>query len=190
MICEHGERRITRLEADGSKTVLAEPYQGKRLDSPNDLWAGEGTRVAGRVSPARGRARAADSRRARAQRRRALAARAHALRLERRPTEPAVAGVFAGCGRQRGREPRVRERACRSREVRRRARRHGDRRAWRRACPARRTRTIRQVLRVTAAPASASMARTQQSEPWLDRQRDGPARTKSAHALQRARRRT
>jgi len=37
VMCEHGARRITRLEADGTKTVLAERYQGRRLNSPNDL---------------------------------------------------------------------------------------------------------------------------------------------------------
>lgn len=37
VLCEHGDRRITRLEADGRKTVLADRYQGKRLNSPNDL---------------------------------------------------------------------------------------------------------------------------------------------------------
>lgn len=36
-ICEHGNRRVTRLEKDGSLTVLADRYQGKRLNSPNDL---------------------------------------------------------------------------------------------------------------------------------------------------------
>lgn len=35
-ICEHGDRRVTRLEKDGSLTVLADKYQGKRLNSPND----------------------------------------------------------------------------------------------------------------------------------------------------------
>jgi gluconolactonase len=35
--CEHGARRVSRTEADGSITVLAERYQGKRLNSPNDL---------------------------------------------------------------------------------------------------------------------------------------------------------
>jgi gluconolactonase len=34
--CEHGTRRVTRTELDGSITVLAERYQGKRLNSPND----------------------------------------------------------------------------------------------------------------------------------------------------------
>jgi gluconolactonase len=34
--CEHGARRVTRTEPDGSITVLASHYQGKRLNSPND----------------------------------------------------------------------------------------------------------------------------------------------------------
>ncbi|MEU4232751.1 SMP-30/gluconolactonase/LRE family protein [Nonomuraea sp. NPDC026600] len=34
--CEHGERRVTRTEADGSITVIADRWQGKRLNSPND----------------------------------------------------------------------------------------------------------------------------------------------------------
>lgn len=35
--CEHGGRRITRTEFDGSVTVLMDSYQGKRLNSPNDI---------------------------------------------------------------------------------------------------------------------------------------------------------
>lgn len=35
--CEHGSRRVTRTEHDGSITVLADQHQGKRLNSPNDL---------------------------------------------------------------------------------------------------------------------------------------------------------
>jgi gluconolactonase len=35
--CEHLTRRITRTEIDGSITVLADRYQGKRLNSPNDI---------------------------------------------------------------------------------------------------------------------------------------------------------
>jgi gluconolactonase len=35
--CEHGMRRVTRTEHDGSITVLADRYQGKRLNSPNDV---------------------------------------------------------------------------------------------------------------------------------------------------------
>lgn len=36
-ICEHGNRRVTRLEKNGVLTVLADSYDGKRLNSPNDL---------------------------------------------------------------------------------------------------------------------------------------------------------
>ena len=35
--CEHGARRVTRTEFDGSITVLADKYDGKRLNSPNDV---------------------------------------------------------------------------------------------------------------------------------------------------------
>jgi gluconolactonase len=35
--CEHGARRVTRTEHDGTITVLADAYQGKRLNSPNDV---------------------------------------------------------------------------------------------------------------------------------------------------------
>lgn len=35
--CEHGARRVTRTEHDGTITVLADNYQGKRLNSPNDV---------------------------------------------------------------------------------------------------------------------------------------------------------
>jgi gluconolactonase len=35
--CEHGTRRVVRYEHDGSVTVIADSYQGKRLNSPNDL---------------------------------------------------------------------------------------------------------------------------------------------------------
>jgi len=35
--CEHGGRRVTRTEYDGSLTVLAERHKGGRLNSPNDL---------------------------------------------------------------------------------------------------------------------------------------------------------
>lgn len=37
VLCQHGDRRIARREKDGSITVLAARYQGKRLNSPNDL---------------------------------------------------------------------------------------------------------------------------------------------------------
>jgi gluconolactonase len=35
--CEHGGRRVTRTEWDGTVTVLADGYQGKPLNSPNDV---------------------------------------------------------------------------------------------------------------------------------------------------------
>lgn len=35
--CEHGGRRVTRTEYDGSITVLADQYDGKPLNSPNDV---------------------------------------------------------------------------------------------------------------------------------------------------------
>ncbi len=35
--CEHGGRRVVRYEADGSVTVLAASYNGRRLNSPNDV---------------------------------------------------------------------------------------------------------------------------------------------------------
>jgi len=35
--CEHGNRRVTRTEKDGSVTPLADRFQGKKLNSPNDV---------------------------------------------------------------------------------------------------------------------------------------------------------
>jgi gluconolactonase len=35
--CEHGGRRVTRTEHDGTITVLMDRWQGKRLNSPNDV---------------------------------------------------------------------------------------------------------------------------------------------------------
>jgi gluconolactonase len=35
--CEHGARRITRTEHDGRITVLADRFEGKPLNSPNDI---------------------------------------------------------------------------------------------------------------------------------------------------------
>lgn len=37
--CEHGGRRVVRYEADGNVTVVAERFEGKRLNSPNDVVA-------------------------------------------------------------------------------------------------------------------------------------------------------
>jgi gluconolactonase len=36
-INEHGNRRVTRLERTGALTILADRFDGKRLNSPNDL---------------------------------------------------------------------------------------------------------------------------------------------------------
>ncbi|WP_339646822.1 SMP-30/gluconolactonase/LRE family protein [Jannaschia helgolandensis] len=35
--CEHGTRRVTRTELDGTLTVIADTFDGKRLNSPNDV---------------------------------------------------------------------------------------------------------------------------------------------------------
>jgi len=35
--CEHGGRRVARYEHDGKVTTIAERYNGKRLNSPNDI---------------------------------------------------------------------------------------------------------------------------------------------------------
>jgi gluconolactonase len=36
--CEGGNRRLTSISPVGEVTVLADSYQGKKLNSPNDLW--------------------------------------------------------------------------------------------------------------------------------------------------------
>lgn len=41
VLCQHGERRVARLEDDGRFTALADSYQGKRFNSPNDLAIGK-----------------------------------------------------------------------------------------------------------------------------------------------------
>jgi gluconolactonase len=35
--CEHGARRVTRTEHDGSITVIADGFEGRRFNSPNDV---------------------------------------------------------------------------------------------------------------------------------------------------------
>ena len=35
-LCQHGDRRVSRREADGTMTALASAYEGKKLNSPND----------------------------------------------------------------------------------------------------------------------------------------------------------
>jgi len=43
-IDQHGNRRVVRLESDGQLTVLADKFEGKRLNSPNDLvYRSDGT---------------------------------------------------------------------------------------------------------------------------------------------------
>lgn len=37
LACEHGNRRVSRTEADGSIVTVADTYQGKLLNSPNDV---------------------------------------------------------------------------------------------------------------------------------------------------------
>jgi gluconolactonase len=37
VLCQHGNRRILRVEPHGNVTVLADAFEGKRLNSPNDL---------------------------------------------------------------------------------------------------------------------------------------------------------
>jgi gluconolactonase len=37
LACEHDSRRVTRQEADGSITVIANSFQGRRLNRPNDI---------------------------------------------------------------------------------------------------------------------------------------------------------
>lgn len=45
VICESANRRVTRLERDGSVAVLADRYDGKRFNSPNDLAADSKGRI-------------------------------------------------------------------------------------------------------------------------------------------------
>ncbi len=37
VLCQHGDRRVARLDQDGTFATLADRYQGKRFNSPNDL---------------------------------------------------------------------------------------------------------------------------------------------------------
>ncbi len=37
IVCEHGNRRVSRTERDGNVTTVVDRYQGKRLNSPNDV---------------------------------------------------------------------------------------------------------------------------------------------------------
>jgi len=37
ILCEHGNRQVERIGKDGKRTVVADKYEGKRLNSPNDV---------------------------------------------------------------------------------------------------------------------------------------------------------
>ena len=41
LICEHSTSTLLRVEADGSRTVLASHWEGKELNSPNDVIVGK-----------------------------------------------------------------------------------------------------------------------------------------------------
>ena len=44
VVNQHGNRRIIKLEKDGSETILADKFDGKKLNSPNDLvYRSDGT---------------------------------------------------------------------------------------------------------------------------------------------------
>jgi len=38
LACQGGERRLASISPEGEVTVLADKYEGKRFNSPNDLW--------------------------------------------------------------------------------------------------------------------------------------------------------
>lgn len=37
ILCEHGNRRVARMDDDGNRTTLADRYNNRRLNSPNDI---------------------------------------------------------------------------------------------------------------------------------------------------------
>ena len=44
IICEHGNRRISRLDADGTRSVVVEQFEGGQLNSPNDaVYSSDGS---------------------------------------------------------------------------------------------------------------------------------------------------
>ncbi|MCX5759517.1 MAG: SMP-30/gluconolactonase/LRE family protein, partial [Candidatus Hydrogenedentes bacterium] len=45
IVCEHGNRRVSRTEKDGTVTTLADRYLGRRLNSPNDVVARSDGRI-------------------------------------------------------------------------------------------------------------------------------------------------
>ncbi|MCZ6671393.1 MAG: SMP-30/gluconolactonase/LRE family protein, partial [Verrucomicrobia bacterium] len=38
IVCEHGGRGIYQINKDGSRKTIVNEYEGKKLNSPNDLW--------------------------------------------------------------------------------------------------------------------------------------------------------
>lgn len=43
-LSEHGNRRISQIDSDGRKTILAEKFDGMRFNSPNDhVWTSDGS---------------------------------------------------------------------------------------------------------------------------------------------------
>jgi gluconolactonase len=45
IVCENKLRRVTRIEEDGAVTVLADSYEGKRFNQPNDLTIDSKNRI-------------------------------------------------------------------------------------------------------------------------------------------------
>ena len=45
IVCENKRRRVTRIEDDGSVTVLADSYEGKKFNQPNDLTIDSNNRI-------------------------------------------------------------------------------------------------------------------------------------------------
>ena len=43
--CEHGNRRVVRYEYDGSQTIIADKFEGKRLNAPNDAVVDPGGNI-------------------------------------------------------------------------------------------------------------------------------------------------
>ena len=60
--CEHSGRRVVRYEHDGSITVIADSFQGKRLNSPNDIACHHGRQLLVHRSPVRRTALRRDAR--------------------------------------------------------------------------------------------------------------------------------
>jgi gluconolactonase len=42
LLCQHGDRRVARLDPDGHLATVADRFEGRRLNSPNDLFVAAG----------------------------------------------------------------------------------------------------------------------------------------------------